>query len=76
MSATYTNKLQSQYEIQLNGKYWDNRYQRTYNVSEIKVNEDNCDAEITCIYSNGSVKKESGNFILYCLDCKQHQVSI
>lgn len=62
-------------EIEVGKRYYDNRYQDYYTIE--KMTEVYSGGDVTAIlkYDKGATRKESGDFILYHIDSKQHSLS-
>jgi len=70
----YKNDRKYSSEIQVGLKYYDRRYSDTY-IIESMAEVEGGDVNVSMVYSKGVTRIESGDFILYHMDAKQHQLS-
>ena len=70
----YKNNRKYNSEIQTGLKYWDRRYMDSYTIESMELVEGG-DVDVSMAYSKGQTRTESGDFILYHMDAKQHQLS-
>jgi len=70
----YKNDRKYNSEIRVGLKYYDRRYSDTYIIESMVVVEGG-DVNVSMLYSKGETQIESGDFILYHMDAKQHQLS-
>lgn len=68
----YSNPKGYNSEIEVGQKYYDNRHGASYTIEKIIPVED--DAKVTIKYDKGKTEIESGNFLLYHIDQKQHSL--
>ena len=61
-------------EIEVGQKYYDNRYGDSYVIEKMTPVEGG-DVDVTLKYDKGKTRTESGNFLLYHIDAKQHSLS-
>jgi len=61
-------------EIKVGQKYYDNRYGDFYTIEKLTPVEGG-DVDATLKYDKGKTRTESGNFLLYHIDAKQHSLS-
>jgi len=61
-------------EIKVGQKYYDNRYGDFYTIEKMTQVEGG-DVDATLKYDKGKTRTESGNFLLYHIDAKQHSLS-
>lgn len=69
-SVSYQSK---KYDSQINvgERYYDNRYGDAYTIEKMTKVEGG-DVDVTLKYDKGKTRIESGDFILYHIDAKQH----
>lgn len=68
-----SNKYNS--EIEVGQRYFDNRYQDYYTIEKMTEVVSGGDVSVTLKYDKGTTRTESGDFILYHIDQKQHSLS-
>ena len=62
-------------EIELGQRYYDNRYGDYYTIEKMTEVISGGDVNATLKYDKGSTRTESGDFILYHIDARQHSLS-
>jgi hypothetical protein len=62
-------------EIEVGQKYYDSRYQDYYTIEKMTEVISGGDVNATLKYDRGATRTESGDFILYHIDNKQHSLS-
>jgi len=70
----YSNPKGYNSEIKTGERYYDNRYGDFYTIEKITPVEGG-DADVTLQYDKGKTRTESGNFILYHIDARQHSLA-
>ena len=71
--AEYSNEKGYKSKIKVGEKYYDNRYGDNYIIEKITPVEGG-DVDVTLKYDKGKTRTESGNFLLYHIDAKQHSI--
>jgi hypothetical protein len=62
-------------EIEVGQRYYDNRYADYYTIEKMTEVISGGDVNATLKYDKGATRTESGDFILYHIDAKQHSLS-